>query len=62
MDKKGPGSTLLDGPLMAAYSLALSHCCYTRRLLPAPFLASAGSPLIIQPGQPRLIAVTHVDA
>ena len=60
--EKGLSSTILNGLLTAAYSQMLSHYCWTRELLPAVFPPWAGSFLIIQPGEPRLPRVHHIDA
>lgn len=53
---------VLSELLAACYSLAQSHYCSTRGLLPAAFPPWADSPLLRQPGTPYLRTEFHVDA
>ena len=60
-EQKNPG-IILTGLSTDAYSQALSHYCPARDLWPAAFQPWAGSVLIMQPGDPRLLEGHHIDA
>ena len=60
--KKVAGLTLLVGLLLSSHSRARTHYCSTRRLLAAEFPPWPGSPLLSQPGRPRLPQGAHIDA
>lgn len=60
--KKVAGLTLLDGLPLSSHSRARTHYCSTRRLLAAGFPPWPGSPLLSQPGRPKLPQGAHIDA
>lgn len=61
MKKKDVGLTLLIRLSQSSHSRARSHYCSPRGLLAAEFPLWPGSPLLRQPGRPRLLQNVHVD-
>ena len=61
-EKLEPGPTVSDGLPTDAHSRVRSHYCSTRGLLPAGFPPWAGSSLLRQPGNPKLLQDHHIDA